>query len=1104
MNEDIFGHDGVSDMASTPNAAELNAALPQLSSTSTVAFDAFDDLDINQTNFSELDEEEQDIAHIILSDPSLLGLDCLVGAGPLKNRAQGVANVEQGFTHSGSDSNVASLSGAKSSPISSFANAANPPFDFAQLSSVTPSTGDSGRHFKAITNASTERPRNGGVAIQTSGVSSAYEHRPSPSVMPVPSLSQPKGDAQGGPRMTNPNTGSRVGSRPTSPAKATTKPPTMRKACDLCHQAKQKCSGERPACERCKAGGWPCHYAVRARRRPPVTSRTNMAPALHTHTVTGGIKAPSTFRPTQVLSTTAYRPVQNQRPIQSSNATGGSGIRPQSMAPDARQKIASRSILPPPAPLSAPTSGVSTAAPTPATNVDVKQTIAPVQATQPRFRSIAGPIKAGMPNFGQFSANAFLAKKFPGLMPGASRPINSPGQLPYMSKAAALFSENQEAMSNPIQQQRPSKKRKTKSGGGVASAAAENDLDIMDGFGYLYGSQDTGSNNVESVNQGYYGPVGWVSQGSDNYPGTTPGDEAILTDRWHAQMRLEGEPEMRPEEYLRIIREDGLLADLDFERHLPTLAPKVAQPSPPRDFSPSHTQTSDDILQDVASVLDLKFNNRSVVSTTTKQDDIGPRKANSVALHPFSEFADADEEVMRLIRQEFGHPDQDLSFDSHHDASTTTDIKSSGDGSMTDMDAGIFGDIQLMNAADSAAFGDQVCGETFSSRDSHRSEASSVYHDNGEERLPDFMMEDLTDFAEWSAQAEQHIAQSRATSRFGTNPQQSPVDVQDLQEASLGPDVAGVDNLIQLSAKKEEDQFALDLASMFPDTEEAQGTRTLPNTNEDIIMDGGLLNIAELEHALQHHSELPNTPIAKEHVLPSSPELRPKVEQSDTPLTTSHMPLPGIDTLDELQGHSNATPLSSAHITTPAVAEPVKLACQHEVDISQIVRALSRLGQPQTTLGQLMPHLTRALETLASLHLCTLCAVNPGQTIPQLALLSRTCSILMRPHPLTPSPLPLMIAGGRTTFTGLAPEIEVHIIDILWANWRSHSLQKVFHDLGQRIHQHANECARKRHEHRKNISPRTDGETLSDGPTPEELRCDMMTLALKRFRTKVR
>lgn len=94
MNDDIFNHDLVSETASTPNAAELNAALPLLSSASTSTFDAFDDLaglDINQTNFSELDDEEQDIAHIILSDPSLLGLDCLIGAGPPKRRIGGTA-----------------------------------------------------------------------------------------------------------------------------------------------------------------------------------------------------------------------------------------------------------------------------------------------------------------------------------------------------------------------------------------------------------------------------------------------------------------------------------------------------------------------------------------------------------------------------------------------------------------------------------------------------------------------------------------------------------------------------------------------------------------------------------------------------------------------------------------------------------------------------------------------------------------------------------------------------------------------------------------------------------------------------------------------------
>lgn len=233
-----------------------------------------------------------------------------------------------------------------------------------------------------------------------------------------------------------------------------------------------------------------------------------------------------------------------------SDVNSGLATQPQSVASDTRQKLASRTVLHPPPPLSAPSSGISTAEPTPAKSTDSKQTIPAAQAAQPRFRSIAGPIKAGMPNFGQFSANAFLAKKFPGLMPGASRPINSPGQLPYMSKAAALSGVNQEAISSPNQQQRASKKRKTKGGCGVASAAVENDLDVMDGFGYLYGLQDTSTNNLDTGNHGYYGPVGWIAQGSDQFYATTPGDDGILTDRWHAQIRLEGEPEMQPEEYV--------------------------------------------------------------------------------------------------------------------------------------------------------------------------------------------------------------------------------------------------------------------------------------------------------------------------------------------------------------------------------------------------------------------------------------------------------------------------------------------------------------------------------------------------------------------------
>ncbi|KAJ9115064.1 hypothetical protein QFC22_005392 [Naganishia vaughanmartiniae] len=108
-NDDFSDHDFPSDMASTPNAADLNAALPQFMSSSTTAFDAFDDLDINQTNFSELDEEEQDIAHIILSDPSLLGLDLLIGAGPPRNRTASSTNGTIGHEASQQHDSSASL-----------------------------------------------------------------------------------------------------------------------------------------------------------------------------------------------------------------------------------------------------------------------------------------------------------------------------------------------------------------------------------------------------------------------------------------------------------------------------------------------------------------------------------------------------------------------------------------------------------------------------------------------------------------------------------------------------------------------------------------------------------------------------------------------------------------------------------------------------------------------------------------------------------------------------------------------------------------------------------------------------------------------------------
>ncbi|EIW71813.1 hypothetical protein M231_07006 [Tremella mesenterica] len=59
------------------------------------------------------------------------------------------------------------------------------------------------------------------------------------------------------------------------------RPPSIRKACDLCHAAKQKCSGDRPTCTRCQAGGWQCVYAPRQRRRTAPKDQKSDSPRLH-------------------------------------------------------------------------------------------------------------------------------------------------------------------------------------------------------------------------------------------------------------------------------------------------------------------------------------------------------------------------------------------------------------------------------------------------------------------------------------------------------------------------------------------------------------------------------------------------------------------------------------------------------------------------------------------------------------------------------------------------------------------------------------------------------------------------------------------------------
>jgi hypothetical protein len=284
--------------------------------------------------------------------------------------------------------------------------------------------------------------------------------------------------------------------------------------------------------------------------------------------VNGGVSVNGSVKPLPGLRSA---PAGQQRTVLSGTVnTGSTAVRPQAGMVNAGQKVVTKPVLPPTPPVNQqrpnatlPTSvnGLPISINGTSDNTPIRETAHPTP--QPLVRSIAGPIKAGMPNFGHFSANAFLAKKFPGLMPGASRPIVSPGQLPYTSKAAAGVNGQQAFMNGQHEvpgspsgsfgkaPKRPTKKRKTKNGGGVASAEAENDLNVMDGFGYLYGYQDTSSAEPGLGKQGthaYHGPVGWApGREAGQLPGSSR--ERQVSENRHGNVGAQGEA-MRAEEYV--------------------------------------------------------------------------------------------------------------------------------------------------------------------------------------------------------------------------------------------------------------------------------------------------------------------------------------------------------------------------------------------------------------------------------------------------------------------------------------------------------------------------------------------------------------------------
>jgi hypothetical protein len=93
--------------------------------------------------------------------------------------------------------------------------------------------------------------------------------------------------------------------------------------------------------------------------------------------------------------------------------------------------------------------------------------------------------------------------------------------------------------------------------------------------------------------------------------------------------------------------------------------------------------------------------------------------------------------------------------------------------------------------------------------------------------------------------------------------------------------------------------------------------------------------------------------------------------------------------------------------------------------------------------------LARSLRLFHSVVQCTHCCSSPQQTLPQLALLSRTTTVLTFPCPPpppnaagTPS-AQLTVHGARLSGTGISEAIEQHIVGVVWDSWRA-SIREIF------------------------------------------------------------
>lgn len=129
--------------------------------------------------------------------------------------------------------------------------------------------------------------------------------------------------------------------------------------------------------------------------------------------------------------------------------------------------------------------------------------------------------------------------------------------------------------------------------------------------------------------------------------------------------------------------------------------------------------------------------------------------------------------------------------------------------------------------------------------------------------------------------------------------------------------------------------------------------------------------------------------------------------------------------------------------------------CQH---VALVPRILALLNQhplepkpgSNTPLNMLIfAPLSRSLRLFHSLVQCPHCVTSPQQTLPQLALLSRTTTILTYSCPPPPPnaagqpSAQIVVHGARLSGTGISEAIETHIVGVIWDSWRA-SVREIF------------------------------------------------------------